>query len=170
MLAVEVLLQQLMGKEVNKIINVIFFVIIGFSCAANAEEKQAVAEMIGIEVYRSPSCGCCGKWIQHLKENKFSVKDYVTNDVQLIKDKYGVSAEMSSCHTAIVNGYVVEGHVPAADIIKMITDKPNIAGISVPGMPVGTPGMDMGGKKDAYQVVSFDKDNNYKTFNSYKGN
>lgn len=126
--------------------------------------------MLEIEVYRSPTCGCCGKWIEHLKKNSFVVKDYVTNDVDLIKNKYGVTDVMASCHTALVNGYVVEGHVPAADIMKMINDKPDIIGISVPGMPVGTPGMDMGGRKDPYQVVSFDKEQNYQIVNSYEGN
>ncbi|NOQ77043.1 MAG: DUF411 domain-containing protein, partial [Methylococcaceae bacterium] len=106
----------------------------------------------------------------HLKESQFIVKDHVTNDVQVIKDKYGVPGEMASCHTALVNGYVVEGHVPAADILALIKNKPDVIGISVPGMPVGTPGMDMGGRKDAYQVVSFTKDKKYQVVNSYEGN
>jgi hypothetical protein len=105
-----------------------------------------------------------------LQENNFAVKDFVTNDVQVIKDKYGVTGNMASCHTAIVDGYVVEGHVPASDIMQLIKDKPKVIGISVPGMPVGTPGMDMGGRKDAYQVVSFDKQGKVQVVNSYKGN
>lgn len=141
-------------------------VIIGF--VLSVFSLNAMAEMpIEIEVYRSPNCGCCGKWLSHLRENNFVVKDILTNDVQVIKNKYGVSAEMASCHTALVEGYVVEGHVPAADIISLIKSKQAVAGIAVPGMPAGTPGMEMGGKKDAYKVVSFDKKNNYKVFNSY---
>ena len=149
---------------------VMFFVLMNLSFSLKANEKVATAKPIEIEVYRSPTCGCCGKWIQHLKENQFVVKDIVIDDVQVIKDKYGVPAEMASCHTALVDGYVVEGHVPAADIKKLISTKPKVIGISVPGMPVGTPGMDMGGKKDPYQVVSFDKEKNYQVVNSYKGN
>lgn len=155
----------------RKIIGLIFFISMNVGFSVNAAEAVVTAAApIEIDVYRSPTCGCCGKWIKHLQENNFIVKDFVTNDVQAIKDKYGVSDNMASCHTALVNGYVVEGHVPAADIIKLITDKPSVIGISVPGMPVGTPGMDMGGRKDAYSVVSFDKEQNYQVVNSYEGN
>jgi hypothetical protein len=130
--------------------------------AAQAEEK------IDIVVNRSPTCGCCGKWVEHLKQNNLNVKDVVSDDVQAVKNKYGVTQELASCHTAIVNGYVVEGHVPANDIRTLLKNKPDVVGITVPGMPSGTPGMEMGGKKDAYQVVSFDKKNQRQVFNSYK--
>ena len=152
----------------NKVMSVMFFVLINLSFSLRADES--VIKPVEIEVYRSPTCGCCSKWIKYLEQNQFVVKDFVTNDVQTIKDKYGVPAKMSSCHTALVNGYVVEGHVPASDIMKLIKGKSKVIGISVPGMPMGTPGMEMGGKKDPYQVVSFDKENNYKVVNSYEGN
>ena len=144
-------------------------IIVLFVLSFNSNAKELVAEATEIEVYRSPTCGCCSKWIAHLKENNFSVKDFVTNDMQVIKDEYLVPQNMASCHTAIVNGYVVEGHVPALDIRKLLKLKPAVVGISVPGMPLGTPGMEMGGKKDAYDVVSFDKDKKYKVFNHYEG-
>ena len=143
-------------------------VLLSLSFSIKAEDPVKTVEPIVIEVYRSPSCGCCGKWIAHLKENQFDVKDHVTNDVQVIKDKYGVPEKMASCHTALVNGYVVEGHVPAADIKKLLKLKPAVIGISVPGMPSGTPGMEMGGRKDPYQVVSFDKEKKYQVFSSYE--
>jgi hypothetical protein len=130
--------------------------------AAQAEEK------IDIVVNRSPTCSCCGKWIEHLKQNNFNVKDIVSDDVQTIKNKYGVTQELASCHTAIVNGYAIEGHVPADDIKTLLKKKSDVVGITVPGMPSGTPGMEMGGKKDAYQVISFDKKNQHQVFNSYK--
>lgn len=142
-------------------------VLLSLSFSIKAEGPVKTVEPIVIEVYRSPSCGCCSKWIAHLKENQFDVKDHVTNDVQVIKDKYGVPEKMASCHTALVNGYVVEGHVPAADIKKLLKLKPAVIGISVPGMPSGTPGMEMGGKKDPYQVVSFDEEKKYEVFSSY---
>jgi hypothetical protein len=138
--------------------------LLGLSFTSYAGEK------VELEVYRSPTCGCCSKWVDHLKQNNFTVKDHVIDDVQVIKDKYGVSQNMSSCHTALVNGYVVEGHVPAADIMAMLKSKPAVTGISVPGMPMGTPGMEMGGKKDPYKVISFDKAQQYKVFSEYNGN
>lgn len=142
---------------------------IGGLLSLNVSAYAEAESPIEIEVYRSPSCGCCSKWLTHLKENQFVIKDHVTEDVQQIKDKYGVPQNMSSCHTALVNGYVVEGHVPAADIKKLLKIKPAVIGISVPGMPMGTPGMEMGGRKDPYKVVSFDKDKKYQVFNSYEG-
>lgn len=136
----------------------------GFAWAdvAQAEEK------IDIVVNRSPTCSCCGKWVEHLKQNNFNVKDVVSDDVQAIKDKYGVTQELASCHTALVNGYVVEGHVPAKDIRTLLKNKPDVVGITVPGMPSGTPGMEMGSKKDAYQVISFDKKNQHQVFSNYQ--
>ena len=143
---------------------------IGFIACTMAARAEGIEtnKPINIVVYRSPSCNCCGKWLEHLKKNNFNVKDIITDDVQSVKNKYGVLAEMTSCHTAIIDGYVVEGHVPSDDIKNLLKTKPKIVGISVPGMPKGTPGMEMGGKKDAYDVMSFDKENNYKVFNSYR--
>ncbi len=135
--------------------------------SVNAESAKTEAP-VEIVVYRSPTCGCCEKWLAHLKQNNFVIKDIVTDDVQAIKDKYGVSPEMASCHTAIVNGYVVEGHVPASDIKNLLKTKPAIVGIAVPGMTVGTPGMEMGDKKEPSNVMSFDSQNHTAVFNSYK--
>jgi hypothetical protein len=139
-----------------------------FSSGFTWAEVAQAGEKIDIVVNRSPTCSCCGKWIEHLKQNNFNVKDVVSDDVQGIKNKYGVTQELASCHTAIVNGYVVEGHVPASDIRTLLKNKPDVVGITVPGMPSGTPGMEMGGKKDAYQVISFDKKNQQQVFNSYQ--
>ena len=139
-----------------------------FNAAIKAETLSA-DKPVDIVVYRSPTCECCGKWLEHLKKNNFTVKDIVTDDVQAIKDKYGVSEAMASCHTAIVDGYVIEGHVPAEDIMNLLKTKPKIVGIAVPGMPSGTPGMEMGGRKDAYDVMSFDKENHYEIFHHYEG-
>jgi hypothetical protein len=129
---------------------------------------NSYAEATKIEVYRSPSCSCCGKWVEHLKENHFQVVDNVVEDVQAVKDKHGVPKEMASCHTAVVNGYAVEGHVPAADIQKLLKLKSPVAGIAVPAMPVGTPGMEMGGRKDKYDVISFDKAKKFQVFTHHE--
>lgn len=113
-----------------------------------------------IAVYRSETCGCCKSWIAHLEKHGFVIKDHVERDMNAVKAKYGVPAEMASCHTAIVDGYVIEGHVPAQDIVAMLEKKPAIQGLSVPAMPVGTPGMEdpATGRKDPFSVMSFSKD------------
>lgn len=121
-----------------------------------------------ITVYRSPSCGCCGKWVKHLESNGFEVTDKVTADVQKIKDKYGINQSLASCHTAIINGFVVEGHVPADDIKAILQTKLKLKGLSVPGMVVGTPGMEMGERKDPYKVVSFDENGKQSLYKAYE--
>lgn len=93
-----------------------------------------------VTVYKSPTCGCCENYIEYLKENGFSVKTIKQDDMDSIKKRYGVT-HVASCHTALVNGYVVEGHVPVSAINKLVKEKPAIAGISVPGMPKNSPGM-----------------------------
>ena len=148
-----------------------FFLIIGLF-AINIDVKAEtldIAKPIDIVVYRSPSCSCCGRWLEHLKENNFNVKDIVTDDVQTIKNKYGVTDKLASCHTAIVGGYVVEGHVPANDIRNLLKTQPKIVGIAVPGMINGTPGMEMDDQKAAYNVMSFDKENYTAVFHHYEG-
>ncbi|MGR8941388.1 MAG: DUF411 domain-containing protein [Gammaproteobacteria bacterium] len=131
--------------------------------------SQAEEKAVDITVYRSPTCGCCGKWIEHLKQNNFNVKDVITDEMDKIKTKYGVPKEMASCHTAIVDGYVVEGHVPAADIMNLLKTKPKVTGLAVPGMVAGSPGMEMGGGAQPYDVMSFDKENHFEVFNRYEG-
>ncbi|GAB6141833.1 DUF411 domain-containing protein [Methylosoma difficile] len=127
-------------------------------------QTPETSQSVSATVYRSPTCGCCAKWVEHLKANHFLVEDHVVEDMPLIKNKYHVPDKLASCHTAIINGYVVEGHVPASAISKMLKDKPAIAGIAVPGMPMGTPGMEMGGKKDDYQVMGFDSNQHIDVF------
>tara|TARA_R110002050_G_scaffold9504_2_gene33462 strand:- start:36215 stop:36730 length:516 start_codon:yes stop_codon:yes gene_type:complete len=121
-----------------------------------------------IKVYRDPNCQCCHKWINHLEENKFNVLDILTTDMTSIKESVQLPKKMASCHTAIIEGYVIEGHVPAADIRRLLAEKPDIAGLSVPQMPVGTPGMEMGERKDNFIVFQFNKEGKYSTFNSYQ--
>jgi hypothetical protein len=144
-------------------------VLMGISiiCYGDSEKNLSTA-LNEIVVYRSPSCGCCGKWIKHLELNGFKVDDRVTEHVQNIKEQYGVNKELASCHTAVIGGYIVEGHVPAEDIKKMLQSKPNIKGLSVPGMVPGSPGMEMDGRKDSYNVVSFDKAGKQKIYKAYE--
>lgn len=113
-----------------------------------------------IQVYKSPTCGCCKAWIEQMQAAGFDMRvtDLAESALQKEKQRLGVTDRLSSCHTAVVDGYVVEGHVPAADIQRMLREKPKIAGIAAPGMPRGSPGMEVpGGIKDAYDVVAFTK-------------
>lgn len=120
-----------------------------------------------IVVYRSPTCGCCGKWLAHLNAHGFHVDDNRVDDMQDIKDQYGVTSSLASCHTAIVQGYVVEGHVPAGDIKTMLKNKENIKGLAVPGMVTGTPGMEMGDQRSPFKVIAFDANGQLKVYRSY---
>lgn len=150
-----------------KIVKVLLAVVL--LVANTGVRAESSDKPIDIVVHRSPTCTCCGKWLAHLKENNFNVKDIVTDDVQAIKDKHGVTQELASCHTAIVDGYVIEGHVPANDIKTLLKTKPKVVGLAVPGMVNGSPGMEMGDTKDPYKVVSFDHQQQVKEFSSYEG-
>lgn len=116
-----------------------------------------------IVVYQSRTCGCCKKWVSHLEDNGFKVKSELLNDVTDIKLKMNLPLKLASCHTAVVNGYIVEGHVPASAVKKLLSEKPSVRGISVPGMPMGSPGME-GSYKEAYDVIAFGMDGNEKVF------
>lgn len=131
-------------------------------------EHGKTAENPEITVYRSATCGCCKGWIAHLKDHDFVVKDVVVDDVQVHKDRLSIPPQASSCHTAEVNGVAIEGHVPAQDIKKLLTQKHDIRLLTVPGMPSGTPGMDEpGARKDDFHVYSVSRENQVEIFNSY---
>jgi hypothetical protein len=108
-----------------------------------------------IRVYKSPTCGCCSLWVEHLKENGFSVTVEKRKDLESLKTLLGVPPRFQSCHTAEVDGYIIEGHVPAADIERLLVERPAVRGLAVPGMPMGSPGMP-GPRSDPYDVLSFD--------------
>lgn len=111
-----------------------------------------------VEVFKSPTCGCCSQWVEHMRANGFAVRTTDVNDLTQIKTSRGVPTQVQSCHTAVVNGYVVEGHVPAADVHRLLKEKPAIAGIAVGGMPIGSPGMESPYvKAEPFDVMSFDK-------------
>ena len=105
-------------------------------------------------VYKDPNCGCCHNWVEIMRTAGFEVSIRDTRDMNSIKTRYKVRPALVSCHTALVGGYVVEGHVPADVIRKLLADKPKVLGIAVPGMPVGSPGME-GTPKQAYEVLTF---------------
>ena len=118
-------------------------------------------------VYKDPNCGCCANWVTHLRDNGFSVTEVEVDDISAYKEKYGVPANLGSCHTAVIGDYVVEGHVPAADILKLLQDRPDITGLTVPGMPIGAPGMEVGDRKDPYDVMAIGRDGTANVYNSY---
>ena len=130
---------------------------------------------IPMEVWKDPNCGCCKDWIVLMEQAGFSVKVHDTGNTA-VRAKLGLPAQYGSCHTALVGGYVVEGHVPAADIHKLLKEKPKALGITAPGMPIGSPGMDgpeYGGRKDPYDVLLVSKNLmgnnvNARVFTSYR--
>lgn len=110
---------------------------------------------VAVTVYKSPSCGCCSKWVDHMRKEGFTVTVNDVDDVTPFKREVGVPEKLESCHTAVVEGYVVEGHVPAADVRRLLAERPKVVGLAVPGMVTGSPGME-GGTPEPYDVVSFD--------------
>ncbi len=107
-------------------------------------------------VYKTPTCGCCSLWADHLKENGLTVKTQDLTDLNPIKDQYGIEPRLQSCHTAVIGDYIFEGHIPAEFVKKVLEEKPNIRGLTVPGMPIGSPGMEQGNRRDPYDILSID--------------
>jgi hypothetical protein len=127
----------------------IFTALLSFALA-----QPAAAELPEVHVYKTPTCGCCAKWIDHLRAEGFSVRATDVSDVTPIKTENGLPGQLASCHTAFVGGYLVEGHVPAADVKRLLEERPDVAGLAVPDMPIGSPGME-GPNPERYQVLSF---------------
>lgn len=126
------------------------------------------ANLPTITVYQSPTCNCCGKWVQHLEDEGFTVESEMRQDMGSVKQQAGVPRQLGSCHTAIVDDYVIEGHVPADDIKQLLHNAPEgIQGLTVPGMPVGSPGMEQGNRLDPYDVLAFTSDGATRVVASY---
>jgi hypothetical protein len=119
-----------------------------------------------VTVFKDPNCGCCKEWVEHLRKHGFAVTAKDTSDINGPKRTARVPERLYSCHTAFVGGYVVEGHIPAADIQRLLAEKPKVAGIAVPGMPAGSPGME-GNRKDKYDVMAFNRDGTTRVFASH---
>lgn len=121
-----------------------------------------------ITVYKSPTCGCCSLWEAHLRKAGFEVTSKPTDDMTAIRRQFNVPEKMQSCHTAVIDGYVIEGHVPADDVKKLLRERPDVVGLAAPGMPLKSPGMQPEGEKPAdYDVLSFDREGNAKVFTSF---
>ncbi|CAB1369044.1 DUF411 domain-containing protein [Denitratisoma oestradiolicum] len=125
--------------------------------------SAAMAQATVVEVFKSPYCGCCGKWVEHLRQSGFEVKAHDVEDVPAVRQKLGMPDRLGSCHTAKIGGYVVEGHVPAADIQRLLKEKPKALGLSVPSMPPGSPGMESS-KPMPYQTLLVQSDGSTRVF------
>lgn len=135
----------------------------GLGAALNAHAAPPT-----IEVYKSESCGCCIKWVEHLRANGFAVKVNNVSDPSGYREKFGVPNELGSCHTGVVQGYALEGHVPASEIKRLLAERPKAKGLAVPGMPVGSPGMEVEGRgSDAYDVILIHGDGKHSVYRRY---
>jgi hypothetical protein len=143
-------------------------------CAAPSNEpaaaeqtmgEQAVREMV---VYRAPTCGCCGDWVSYVEEHGYTVTVEDVQDIAVVKEEHNIPQSAWSCHTALVDGYVVEGHVPIEDIERLLSERPDVAGIAVPGMPVGSPGMEVAGAEpQPFAVMTFDAAGNTELYSTH---
>jgi hypothetical protein len=139
----------------------IFALTLGLTLALHAAGPE-------ITVYKSATCGCCGKWVEHLKANGFQATVHEVANVDEYKRQHGVPEELTSCHTAVVEGYTIEGHVPATDILRLLKERPAAKGLAVPGMPLGSPGMEAP-RKQAYDVLLFTESGKTSVFQHYDG-
>jgi hypothetical protein len=144
------------------------------AAAAPQQVAQAAAPAVnagGVKmvVYKTPTCGCCRAWVDHARAAGFDVQVVDTADVDPVKREHGVPGHLGSCHTAVVDGFVIEGHVPAADVVRLLREKPQgVAGLAVPGMPRGSPGMEVpGGARDPYDVIAFSKEGRVSVFQTH---
>lgn len=134
-------------------------------CAATPKQRPT------IQVWKDPQCGCCEDWIAHLQQSGFETQVFETGNTAM-RQRLGMPAQFASCHTARVGGYVIEGHVPARDIHALLAEQPRAIGLAVPGMPIGSPGMDgavYGGRQDAYDVVLVQADGSGRVYRRYPG-
>jgi hypothetical protein len=138
------------------------------SAAATGLAGQAAAQARAprVEVYKSPTCGCCTAWARHMAQNSFLVdaRDVDQQTLNALKERSGITRALASCHTAFVDGYVVEGHVPARDVQRLLAEQPDALGLTVPGMPIGSPGMEMGNQRDAFDTLLVMRDGSFEVF------
>lgn len=120
-----------------------------------------------VQVWKAPTCGCCSKWIEHLEAAGFDVEAHDVPNMAAVKAQYGIPGPVRSCHTALVDGYLLEGHVPVEDVQRLLEERPEVAGLAVPGMPVGSPGMEVGNQQDPYDVLTFAGDGTTAVYSSH---
>ncbi len=166
-----------MNKHHMKTLLAPLLLLLGFiiSAGSSADDTPAAlqADNLGdneMVVYKSASCGCCGDWVEHMSANGFKVKVHNTDNLNLIKQQAGLTPRLASCHTAFVGGYVIEGHVPASDVKRLLSEKPAIKWLTVPGMPAGAnvPGMEVSEENATFDVLGFQEDGTTQRWNHYQ--
>lgn len=120
-----------------------------------------------LTIYKSPYCGCCTKWLELTEKDGFTITSEKRSDMEAFKDSLEIPIDLRSCHTGIVDGYVIEGHVPVSDIKRLLAERPSIKGLAVPGMPIGSPGMEQGDRRDSFSVLGIRHDGSTFIYNSY---
>lgn len=135
--------------------------------SSEAKSSPSASALPKVEVHKSPSCGCCGVWVKHMERHGFDVTTHNVNNLGPIKERVGVPHGKGSCHTAEVGGYFVEGHVPAEEIKRLLAEKPKAKGLTVPGMPIGSPGMESGDRVDSYEVLLVHEDGTTSVYAKY---
>lgn len=120
-----------------------------------------------VTVYKSPSCNCCTEWVDYMRDQGFPVEIESKLNMQPVKDQVGIPSSLEACHTAVVESYVVEGHVPAEDVKRLLRERPEVKGLAVPGMPVGSPGMERGDRVEPYDVLAFTSEGETSVFAQY---
>jgi hypothetical protein len=136
------------------------------SAAATGLAGRASAQTARLEIYKSPTCRCCSAWIEHMERAGFVVdaRNVDQDALYAFKAQSGITPELSSCHTALIDGHVVEGHVPAGDVERLLAERPDALGLTVPGMPLGSPGMEMGNQRDAFDTLLLLQDGSTEIF------
>ena len=140
--------------------------LVGLNSLAACSDSGKLEGLEPITVYKSPTCRCCSKWVSHLKDNGFEVEAINRRDMGGVKSEAGIPHLLASCHTAIISGYVIEGHVPATDIKRLLKERPDVTGLIVPGMPMGSPGVE-GRRQDPYEVLTFTPSGETTVFSRY---
>jgi hypothetical protein len=138
-----------------------------FLAFGTSHARAANSALPAITAYRNPGCGCCEKWAAMLQQSGFTITMQDDEDLATRKTKAGVPDDLAGCHTAFMGDYIIEGHVPLLDIMRLVTEAPKIKGLAVPGMPMGSPGMETDQTADHYDVVAFTADGNRETFSAY---
>lgn len=144
--------------------------VLGFMASAVFASTSGADEKDVLRVAKSPTCGCCGGWVEHMRNAGFKVEvtEMDQDALEALKISLGIAPQHASCHTARVGGYFVEGHVPAADVKRLLDERPDGLGLATPGMPIGSPGMEMGGRRDPYDVVLVKKDGSAEVFQAHR--
>ena len=147
---------QELGQSLNQTRSMaVCMAVLTLMLAGCAEERNDVlSDASLLSVHKTPTCGCCGEWVEHMRQSGFEVEVFEANDLSPVKQRVGLPYGLGSCHTAEIDGYFVEGHVPATDVKRLLSERPDARGLTVPGMPLGSPGMEVpGGRREAYDVL-----------------